>query len=236
MSKNNQYKDKVSTQIAVYKTDKQLLELSHKLKRAGWKYPAKIHASGDETEDRNRSLIGLNMLDYSAGAGEGKTISVFFNLSPEQIRYLYSRISVPINNFDFQKEKIFGTPDENGLELVTKLHITQYAKDKEGKLRTYPWFVTIENGKGRTVRTALGGTYCAKGSFVLTGKVGIYLKDEDWFVLLCKAVSLIDAFEKEYAYWSVRSKDYNILYSGLRSEVNRLALLYRKEREKKEIA
>lgn len=236
MGKNNQYADKVSKQIAVYKTDKQLLELNHKLKRAGWKYPAKIHASGDETEDKNRSLIGMNMLDYSAGAGEGKTVSVFFNLSPEQIRYLYSRASIPLNSFDFQKEKIFGTPDENGMELVTKIHITRYAKDKGGNLRTYPWFVTIENGKGRPVRTALGGTYCAKGSFVLNGKVSIYLKDEDWFVLLCKAVSLIDAFEKEYAYRSVRNKDYNTLYSGLRTEVNRLAILYTKEREQKESA
>lgn len=223
----------ISPQIAVYKTDKQLLELLDKLKRAGWKYPSKIHASGDESEDRNRSLIGLQMLDYSNGTGEGKTISVFFNLSLEQIRYLYSRVSVPISFFDMQKEKIFGAPDEQGLEMVTKIQISRYPKDQQGNVRKYPWMVTIENGKGKPVKTTSGGTFCAKGSFVSTGKVRVNLTDADWFVLLSKAVAIIDAFEKEYAYKTMRNQDYNTLYSGVRAEVNRLVSLQQQQEKGK---
>ena len=60
----------VSGQIAVYKTDKALLELMDNLKPASYLFPAHIHASGDVSEVGERSLIRLNMLDYSKGTGD----------------------------------------------------------------------------------------------------------------------------------------------------------------------
>ena len=67
-----------SRQIAVYKTDKALLELVDSLKPAGASYPAHIHASGEEDEE-GYSLIRLQMVDYSAGTGQ-KSVSVYANI------------------------------------------------------------------------------------------------------------------------------------------------------------
>ena len=71
-----------SRQIAVYKTDKALLELVDSLKPAGASYPAHIHASGEEDEE-GYSLIRLQMVDYSAGTGQ-KSVSVYANISPDE--------------------------------------------------------------------------------------------------------------------------------------------------------
>ena len=68
-----------SRQIAVYKTDKALLELVDSLKPAGASYPAHIHASGEEDEE-GYSLIRLQMVDYSAGTGQ-KSVSVYANIA-----------------------------------------------------------------------------------------------------------------------------------------------------------
>ena len=46
------YSRLTSRQISVYKTDKALLELVDSLKPAGTAYPAHIHASGEEDEER----------------------------------------------------------------------------------------------------------------------------------------------------------------------------------------
>ena len=56
-----------SDQISVYKTDKALLELLDRLKPSSRLFPAHIHASGETAEAGERSLIRLNMLDYSSG-------------------------------------------------------------------------------------------------------------------------------------------------------------------------
>lgn len=55
------YSRLTSRQIAVYKTDKALLELVDSLKPAGTAYPAHIHASGEEDEE-GYSLIRLQMV------------------------------------------------------------------------------------------------------------------------------------------------------------------------------
>lgn len=86
-----------SRQIAVYKTDKALLELVDSLKPAGASYPAHIHASGEEDEE-GYSLIRLQMVDYSAGTGQ-KSVSVYANISPDEALYLYSRIFSGVQTF-----------------------------------------------------------------------------------------------------------------------------------------
>ena len=78
--KQNEKKDKdwskeESWQIAVYKTDKALLELCDSLKPSSRLFPAHIHASGEKAEGGERSLIRINMLDYSNGTGELHTVS-----------------------------------------------------------------------------------------------------------------------------------------------------------------
>lgn len=95
----------VSGQIAVYKTDKALLELMDNLKPASYLFPAHIHASGDVSEVGERSLIRLNMLDYSKGTGDN-TVSVYANISPEEAKYIYSALFNHLWEFDYPQEKI----------------------------------------------------------------------------------------------------------------------------------
>ncbi len=63
-----------------------------------------------------RSLIRLNMLDYSSGTGE-KAVSVYANISPEEARYVYSALFCHLPDFVFSQDKIFGEPDEKGTAL-----------------------------------------------------------------------------------------------------------------------
>ena len=72
-----------SRQIAVCKTDKALLELVDSLKPSGDRFPAHIHAAGEKEENRERSLIRLQMVDYSKGTGMA-AVQVFANISPRR--------------------------------------------------------------------------------------------------------------------------------------------------------
>ena len=152
-----------SWQIAIYKTDKALLELCDNLKPASNLFPAHIHAAGEKAEAGKRSLIRLNMLDYSKGKGDN-TVSVYANINPEEVKYIYSALFSHLVEFDFPQEKIFGEPDSNGYSIVQKMQINRYETDAQGKKRNYPWIVEIQNGRGIAVRNSNGGKYCKKDS------------------------------------------------------------------------
>ena len=115
-SEKKDWSQEVSGQIAVCKTDKTLLELWDSLKPASELFPAHIHAAGEKAEMGERSLIRLNMLDYSSGTGE-KAVSVYANISPEEARYVYSALFCHLPDFVFSQDKIFGEPDEKGTAL-----------------------------------------------------------------------------------------------------------------------
>lgn len=221
------WSQEVSNQIAVYKTDKALLELSDSLKPASYRYPAHIHATGEKTENGERSLIRLSMLDYSAGTGEqAESIYVYANISPEETRYIYSVLFNHLMDFDYPQDKIFGEPDKDHYSMVTKLQISRYDTDKQGNKRTYPWYVEIQNGKGIAGKNAKGGTFCTKGSYVCEKRVYLYISDKDMFGLFCKADAYISVFEAEYAFRQNRIGNFTSLYGMLRqtieAEVSRL--------------
>lgn len=122
--KQNEKKEKdwskeESWQIAVYKTDKALLELCDSLKPSSRLFPAHIHASGEKAEGGERSLIRVNMLDYSNGTGENK-ISVSDNLTPEDVRYIYSVLFSHLLDFDFHQEKILVNRMKTGKVLCER--------------------------------------------------------------------------------------------------------------------
>ena len=97
----NEKKDwskEISGQIAVYKTDKALLELYDSLKAASSLFPAHIHATGEKAECGERSLIRMNMLDYSEET-QGNTVKVFANISPEETKYIYSALFCHLPDF-----------------------------------------------------------------------------------------------------------------------------------------
>lgn len=211
-----------SDQIAVYKTDKALLELVDHLKPASRLFPAHIHASGDTSEAGERSLIHINMLDYSNGTGDN-TVSVYANISPEEAKYIYSVLFGHLWDFSYSQEKIFGESDKDGYSTVTKLQIVRYDTDAKGNKRLYPWYVEIQNGRGISVKNSNGGRYCKKNSYICDKKVSLFISDKDLFILFSKADAYIGAFELEYAFRANRVGNFSSLYALLKNEIQRAA-------------
>ncbi|MCL2776113.1 MAG: hypothetical protein FWD71_22640 [Oscillospiraceae bacterium] len=189
----------VSRQIAVYKTDKKLIEFNDKLNAAPITTYAHIHAQADDGEDGRKiySNIGIVLQDYSNGTGD-KTVRVTANISPDEAEYIFSKVHSGIEKFEFASDKIFGQPDENGYSKVTKLKIIRSTVGSDGKPRNYPWYVECENGKGIAEKNKTGGTYCKSQSFISENKVFINLNDLDFFKLMNRVSSYIRIWESQY--------------------------------------
>lgn len=196
----NMNEDYISNQIAVYKNSKTLLEFQDKLKVAPITSYAHIHASGETGTDGRRihSLIGILMKDYSKGTGD-KAITVCANISPQEAKFILSRLTAGFQEYTFQQEKIFGDKDEHGYAKVSKVRIIRATKDSKGTVRKLPWYVEVENGKGIPQKNATGGTYMKANSFVSSGKVYANLSDLDFHDLLSSVSSYIDCWEHAIA-------------------------------------
>lgn len=192
--------DYISNQIAVYKNSKTLLEFQDKLKVAPIASYAHIHASGETGADGRRmhSLIGILMKDYSKGTGD-KAITVCANISPQEAKFILSRLAAGFPEYTFQQDKIFGNKDEQGYAKVSKVRIIRATKDSKGNVRKLPWYIEVENGKGIPQQNANGGTYMKSNSFVSAGKVFANLSDLDLFALLSSVSSYIDCWEHAIA-------------------------------------
>jgi len=190
----------ISNQIAVYKNSKTLVELQDKLKVASMYSYAHIHADGELADDgrKTHSLIGILMKDYSNGTGD-KAVTVTANLSPEEVKFILSRLTAGFQEYIFQQEKIFGEKDRKGYSKVSKVRIVRALKDSKGNIRKLPWYIEVENGKGIPQKNTNGGTYMKSNSFVSEGKVGANLSDLDMFKLLSRTSSYIDSWEKAIA-------------------------------------
>ena len=190
----------ISNQIAVYKNSKTLVELQDKLKVAGMCSYAHIHADGEPGEDgrKKHSLIGILMKDYSNGTGD-KAVTVTANISPEEAKFILSRLTAGFQEYSFQQDKIFGQKDSKGYAKVSKVRIIRAPKDNKGAVRKLPWYIEVENGKGIPQQNSNGGTYMKANSFISEGKVGANLSDLDLFKLLSRTSSYIDAWEKAIA-------------------------------------
>jgi len=190
----------ISNQIAVYKNSKTLVELQDKLKVAGIHSYAHIHADGEPSEDGRKvhSLIGILMKDYSKGTGNN-AVTVTANISPEEAKFILSRLTAGFPEYAFQQDKIFGEKDAKGYSRVSKVRIQRATKDSKGNTRKLPWYIEVENGKGIPQKNANGGTYMKANSFISEGKVNANLSDLDMFKLLSRTASYIDCWEKAIA-------------------------------------
>jgi hypothetical protein len=190
----------ISNQISVYKNSKTLVEFQDKLKTASMESYAHIHADGEIGDDgrKRHSLIGILMKDYSQGTGD-KSITVAANISPEEAKFILSRLNIGVQEYSFQQDKIFGEKDSSGYSKVSKVRIIRATKDSRGTVRKLPWYIEVENGKGIPQNNANGGTYMKANSFVSTGKVYANLSDLDMFKLLSRVSSYIDSWEKAIA-------------------------------------
>ena len=89
----------VSKQICVHKTQNTLLEFNSFLRMAEPKEFWHLHEDFASDYSRIRAV----MVDYS----KEDSISVYANLSPEIIKYVYSRIWNNVQEFKFFQQKIF---------------------------------------------------------------------------------------------------------------------------------
>ena len=185
-----------SNAIAVYKTDKRLIEFRDKLNSATPENYAELH--GSEFDGKKvYSNIGIVLYDYSKGTGN-YTVKVYVNVSPEDIFWLNCALSQGKSEFLMEQTKIFGLPDENGYSQMTKLRIVREGVDKTGAVRRYPWCISAENGLGIAQKTQIGGTFCKSGSYKCTAKAYIMLSDHDLFRLVNRAARFINLFEYTY--------------------------------------
>ena len=190
----------VSTQISVLKTDRRLIAFYDKLKTADVTRYAQLHADGEyyENNRKARSLIGLRLLDYSNGTGD-RTVSVYANVSPDTLEFIFTRLCAGVPEFSFYQDKIFGEQDQGGYSQVTRLSIIRATVTSTGQPRRIPWIISVDNGKGIAVKNPNGGSYMKKGSFQSNAKIEISLTDADMFHVLNRAVRYIHAWESAIA-------------------------------------
>jgi len=186
-------------QISKYQTNKKLIELVDKLKATTPENAPHIHAGKcKETSadgKRHLSCIGIKLLDYSAGTGD-KTISVDANILPGQCEWIYAALWRGDKEFKMNQEKIVSSvKDTAGFSPVTKLTVIRAEKGKDGKPRSYPWYIKIENGTGVAVKTGTGGFMIKKDSYKQTSEAFINVNDADMFVLVHGAHSYIKVWE-----------------------------------------
>jgi len=192
-------KEYITNQIAVYKTNKKLIEFKDKLQYATPLKYAHIHSYG-EKDDKGRNIIsniGIVLQDYSNGTGD-KTIKVEVNLAPEDIQYIFNRLCIGQEEFELSQEKIFPTLDDSGKWFVSKIIVKRATIGADGNKRNYPWCILVENGRGIPANTDSGGRYIQPKSYVTDKKVFININDRDMFKLLKRVDSYIETWEKLY--------------------------------------
>jgi len=192
-------KEYISNQIAVYKTNKKLLEFKDKLQFGNPLKYAHIHSFGEkDINGRNIvSNIGVLIQDYSNGTGD-KMIKAEVNVSPEDIQFIFNRLCIGQVDFEFNQEKISPKVEADGKSFVSKIIVKRAEKGPDGVVRKYPWYVLIENGKGIAVKGDSGGTYIKPKSYTSDKKIYININDRDLFKLLKRVNSYIDVWEKLY--------------------------------------
>ena len=202
----------VSKQISVYKTATALLELNNCLRPASALVPWHIHAEGRE-EENGYSLIRTVMVDYS----RKDSVSVYANLSPELVKYLFAQIQRGVEDFDYFQQKIFRNKDarERDAGIVTCFSIRRKVMDASGNERRMPWQVEIQNGTGKLAYNKNGGQFCAKGTYKKERAVSVSLKDEDIFMLFTRADAVIRAFEQDSLFRKKNAKNFQKLYQML---------------------
>lgn len=227
---NQNYQTRISSQICKVQTDRKLIAVYDQLKCAALTHYAQFHAKGEykENDHKANSLIRLTIQDYSNGTGD-KNIIAQFNLAPEQIQFILTRITAGFQEFEWSQSKIYGAPDAQGYSTAQQFSISRHTNDSSGRLMKSPWRIQIVNGKGVKVQNQKGGSYMKSGSFLSEKNAFIQLTDMDLYTLLkrtdsyitnweaCIAPSLIangkQAYEKQQQDWQAQNQGQNQGYT-----------------------
>ena len=220
---NQNYQTRISPQICKVQTDRKLIAVYDQLKCAALTHYAQLHAKGEykENDHKANSLIKVTIQDYSNGTGD-KNVIAQFNLAPEQIQFILTRITAGFQEFEWSQSKIYGTPDAQGYSTAQQFSISRHTNDSSGRPMKSPWRIQIVNGKGVKVQNQKGGSYMKSGSFLSEKNAFIQLTDMDLYTLLkrtdsyitnweaCMAPSLIangkQAYEKQQQDWQAQNQ------------------------------
>ena len=230
---NQNYQTRISPQICKVQTDRKLIAVYDQLKCAALTHYAQIHAKGEykENDHKANSLIKVTIQDYSNGTGD-KNVIAQFNLAPEQIQFILTRITAGFQEFEWSQSKIYGSPDAQGYSTAQQFSISRHINDSSGRPMKSPWRIQIVNGKGVKVQNQKGGSYMKSGSFFSEKNAFIQLTDMDFYTLLkrtdsyitnweaCMAPALItngkQAYEKQQQDWQSQgqSQDQSYPHNG----------------------
>lgn len=220
---NQNYQTRISPQICKVQTDRKLIAVYDQLKCAALTHYAQLHAKGEykENDHKANSLIKVTIQDYSNGTGD-KNVIAQFNLAPEQIQFILTRITAGFQEFEWSQSKIYGAPDAQGYSTAQQFSISRHTNDSSGRPMKSPWRIQIVNGKGVKVQNQKGGSYMKSGSFLSEKNAFIQLTDMDLYTLLkrtdsyitnweaCMAPSLIangkQAYEKQQQDWQSQNQ------------------------------
>jgi len=226
---NQNYQTRISPQICKVQTDRKLIAVYDQLKCAALTHYAQIHAKGEykENDHKANSLIKVTIQDYSNGTGD-KNVIAQFNLAPEQIQFILTRITAGFQEFEWSQSKIYGSPDAQGYSTAQQFSISRHINDSSGRPMKSPWRIQIVNGKGVKVQNQKGGSYMKSGSFFSEKNAFIQLTDMDFYTLLkrtdsyitnweaCMAPALItngkQAYEKQQQDWQSQSQSQDQSY------------------------
>lgn len=226
---NQNYQTRISPQICKVQTDRKLIAVYDQLKCAALTHYAQLHAKGEykENDHKANSLIKVTIQDYSNGTGD-KNVIAQFNLAPEQIQFILTRITAGFQEFEWSQSKIYGAPDAQGYSTAQQFSISRHTNDSSGRPMKSPWRIQIVNGKGVKVQNQKGGSYMKSGSFLSEKNAFIQLTDMDFYTLLkrtdsyitnweaCIAPSLItngkQAYEKQQQDWQSQNQSQDQSY------------------------
>ncbi len=193
---NQNYQTRISPQICKVQTDRKLIAVYDQLKCAALTHYAQLHAKGEykENDHKANSLIKVTIQDYSNGTGD-KNVIAQFNLAPEQIQFILTRITAGFQEFEWSQSKIYGAPDAQGYSTAQQFSISRHTNDSSGRPMKSPWRIQIVNGKGVKVQNQKGGSYMKSGSFLSEKNAFIQLTDMDFYTLLKRTDSYITNWE-----------------------------------------
>lgn len=108
---NETYQNRITDQICKIQNDRALIAFYDRLRYAPLGNYAQLHAKGEYQENGHKvhSLICITIQDYSNGTGD-RNIITRFNLAPEQIQFLLTRITSGFQEFEWSQSKIYGNP------------------------------------------------------------------------------------------------------------------------------
>ncbi len=131
---NETYRNRITDQICKIQNDRALIAFYDRLRYAPLGNYAQLHAKGEYQENGHKvhSLICITIQDYSNGTGD-RNIITRFNLAPEQIQFLLTRITSGFQEFEWSQSKIYGNPDQNGYSTAQMFYISRHPYDSKGQ-------------------------------------------------------------------------------------------------------